>query len=185
VTRLIVICAVFAVAALAGCGNREEAHRAGDTEGIYVTLGELKYQIQISRLLTPADIEDRAYLLGLPEGVQPPTRDEAWFAIFLRVENDSDEQQVPAESFEIEDTQDNVYRPVLLDEKSNSFAYRPVPLEADGGLIPDPDSAAGQGAIQGSLLLFKVKIASLQNRPLEFRIKSARESGEATVTIDV
>jgi hypothetical protein len=185
-TRTLAVCALLAVTALAGCGQTPgRQHRVGETEGIYVTLGELKYQIQISRQLNPADIEDRSYLRGLPEGVEPPTRDETWFAIFIRVENDSDEQQVAAETFEIEDTQEKIYRPVLLDERTNVFAYQPRPVAPDGGLIPDQDSAAGQGVIQGALLLFKLTNESLQNRPLEFRIKSAREPGEAIVDIDV
>jgi hypothetical protein len=185
-TRIPAISALIAAAALSGgCFNKVDEHHHAETEGIYVTLGELKYQIQISRQLNAADIEDRAYLRGLPAGVGAPSRDETWFAIFIRVENDTEEPQFAAESFEIEDTQEKVYRPILLDERSNVFAYRPGPVAADGGLIPDPDSAAGQGAIQGSLLLFKVTNESLQNRPLEFRIRSARESGEATVDIDV
>jgi hypothetical protein len=185
-TRILAIVALLAATVLAGCGQTPgRQHRVGETEGIYVTLGELKYQIQISRQLNPADTEDVAYLRGLPEGVEPPSRDETWFAIFIRVENDSDEQQVAAETFEIEDTQEKIYRPVLLDERTNVFAYRPGPVAPEGGLIPDPDSAAGQGVIQGSLLLFKLTNESLQNRPLEFRIKSARESGEAIVDIDV
>jgi hypothetical protein len=43
---------------------------------------------------------------------------------------------------------------------------------------------ASETTIQGSLLLFKVKTESLQNRPLEFRFK--RGSGtEGVVDLDV
>lgn len=178
-----IVLALLAVVALAGCGEKEP-HELGETEGIYVTLGELKYQIQISRQLNAADIEDRYYLRGLPAGVEAPKADESWFAVFVRVQNETEEEQLPAETFEIVDTQEEVYRPVLLDDQSNSFAYRPEPV-APKGLIPDPDSAAGQGAIQGSLLLFKLKVDTLQNRPLEFKIRSSRVSGEALVDLDV
>ena len=43
---------------------------------------------------------------------------------------------------------------------------------------------ASEGTIQGSLLLFKLKTESLQNRPLEFRFK--RGSGTTgVVDLDV
>lgn len=177
------VLALLAVAALAGCGEKEP-HALGETEGIYVTLGDLKYQIQISRQLNPADIEDSYYLRGLPAGVEQPKADESWFAVFVRVQNETDDEQLPAETFEIVDTQEQVYRPILLDDRSNAFAYQPEPL-APKSLIPDPDSAPGQGAIQGSLLLFKLTNDTLQNRPLEFKIRSSRVSGEALVDLDV
>ena len=54
------------VAALGACGAKEDEITHGETEGAYLDLGELKYQVQISRQLNPADREDEAYLLGLP-----------------------------------------------------------------------------------------------------------------------
>ena len=81
------------------------------------------------------------------------------------------------------DTQENVYRPIPLDEKSNQFAYQSNPIPPKG-LIPQPDSVAAEGVIQGSLLLFKLKTDSLQNRPLEFRFR--RGSGvTGIVDLDV
>jgi hypothetical protein len=172
-----------AVAVLAGCGNKEEVVTEAGTEGIYVDVGGLKYQIQISRVLNPADVEDRDYLHGLPEGVTPAD-DETWFAIFLRVQNTTEDQTLAAASeFEIVDTQENVYRPVPIEE-SNPYAFRPVDLPP-GGLIPDAGSAATYNPTQGALLLFKVKNESLGNRPLEFRISSPEGEGEAVIDIDV
>ena len=65
--RLLVIsaallCALFA----AGCGNKEATVTVGDTEGIYLDIDDLKYQVQISRYMNPNDVEDRSYLAGLP-----------------------------------------------------------------------------------------------------------------------
>ena len=81
------------------------------------------------------------------------------------------------------DTQKNLYRPVPIDTEINPFAYKPEPIPPKG-LIPEPDSVASETTIQGSLLLFKVKTESLQNRPLEFRFK--RGSGtEGVVDLDV
>ena len=182
--RLIVIsaallCAVFA----AGCGNKQETVTLGETEGIYLDIDELKYQVQISRYMNPDDVEDKSYLIGLPSSTAQPSGDETWFGVFIRVQNTTDETIAPANDFMIVDTQENEYRPIPIDTNVNPFAYKPDPIPPDG-LIPEADSVASEGTIQGSLLLFKVKTESLQNRPLEFRFK--RGSGTTgVVDLDV
>jgi hypothetical protein len=169
--RLIVISAALFCAFLAsGCGNKLETVTLGDTEGIYLDVDDLKYQIQISRYMNANDVEDRSYLLGLPQSTAQPTGEETWFGVFLRVQNSTDKAIAPANDFEIVDTQENVYRPIPLDTEANPFAYKPDPI-APKSLIPQPDSVASQTSIQGKLLLFKIKTESLQNRPLEFRFK--------------
>jgi len=182
--RLLVISAALACALFAaGCGNKQETVTLGETEGIYLDIDNLKYQVQISRYLNPNDVEDKAYLMGLPSSTSQPTGDETWFGVFIRVQNTTDETIAPANDFVIEDTQENIYRPVPLDTNVNPFAYKPEPI-APKSLIPEPDSVASETTIQGSLLLFKVKIESLQNRPLEFRFK--RGSGTTgIVDLDV
>jgi hypothetical protein len=66
--RLLVISAALMCAILvAGCGNKEETITRAATEGIYLDLDDLKYQVQISRYMNPNDVEDRSYLIGLPE----------------------------------------------------------------------------------------------------------------------
>jgi len=182
--RLVVISAALACALLAaGCGNKAETVTQGDTEGIYLDVDHLKYQVQISRYMNPADVEDKAYLIGLPSSTSQTGGDETWFGVFIRVQNTTDETIAPANNFVIVDTQENVYRPVPLDTNVNPFAYKPDPIPPKG-LIPEPDSVASESTIQGSLLLFKLKTESLQNRPLEFRFK--RGSGTTgVVDLDV
>ena len=178
---LLVLLACGLVAA--GCGNKQETITQGETEGIYIDIDEMKYQVQISRYINADDIEDRDYLKGLPANTEQPGGDETWFGVFLRVQNETDETIAPANDFEIVDTLDNVNRPIPLDRDANPFAYQPDPI-APGSLIPEPDSVGSEGVIQGSLLLFKVKTSSLQNRPLEFKFR--RGSGtQATVDLDV
>jgi hypothetical protein len=179
--RLLVISAALLLALLtAGCGNHVETRTSGDTEGIYIDIDELKYQVQISRYMNPDDVEDRGFLAGLPESTSEPAGDETWFGVFIRVQNTTDETIAPANDFQIVDTQENVYRPVPLD---NPFAYKPEPVPPHG-LIPPEDSVASESTIQGSLLLFKVRTESLQNRPLEFRFR--RGSGTTgVVDLDV
>ena len=169
----------------AGCGNKHETITQGETEGIYLDVGELKYQVQISRYLNAADVEDEAYLKGLPLNTEQPAADETWFGVFVRVQNETrGDAPAGAHDFEIHDTQENVYRPIPLDTEVNVFAYKADPIPPKS-LIPAPDSAAAEGVIQGSLLLFKVTNESLQNRPLEFVIKAGAGGGEATVDLDV
>jgi hypothetical protein len=177
---LLLVCALLA----AGCGNRQETVTAGDTEGIYLDLDHLKYQVQISRYLNPDDVEDREYLLGLPPNTQQPTGEESWFGVFLRVQNTTDEEIAPANDFEIVDTQENVYRPIPLDPAANPFAYRPDPVPPHS-VMPPPDSAAAHGGIQGSLLLFRLRNQAFQFRPLELRLRRGNSPETAVVDLDV
>jgi hypothetical protein len=172
--------ALLAVAALATAGcNKTSVTTFASTEGTYLDLGGMKYQIQMSRYLNQNDTEDRSYLIGLPGGVAP-SGNEVWFGIWMRVENVSKKALPVATDYTITDTQNNTYRPVPIDTKVNPFAYLPGPVQP-GMLLPSPDSAAGSNNIQGSLILFKIKTDSLQNRPLILHIKQ----GNSTVTADI
>src|SRR4051794_17343933 len=111
--RLIVLLAAL-VLVVSGCGNKLEVQTLGATEGTYLDVDDLKYQIQISRYLNANDIEDKTYLTGLPQGTPQPGGDETWFAVFLRVQNTTEEPIVSANDFEIVDTLNNVYRPIPL-----------------------------------------------------------------------
>ena len=181
--RIAVLAALFCALFATGCGNKLETRTVGETEGLYLDVDDLKYQIQISRYLNPNDVEDRAYFKGLPEGTAQPAGDETWFGVFIRVSNSTNEEVTPANTFEIIDTQENVFRPVPLDPEVNDFVYVPDPIPPKG-LIPQPDSTASTGPIQGALLLFKVKTSSLQNRPLEFRFRRG-SSTQGIVDLDV
>jgi len=166
-------------AALAGCGNKQETRTVGETEGLYVDVGELKYQVQMSRIINPSDTEDRNYLAGLPAGTVPPKPNEAWFGVWMRVQNTTSEKTLPAaDEFEIVDTEENSYEPIELE--SNPFAYSPEDLRPNT-VVPSSNSPAGEGVIQGSLILFKLTNDTLQNRPLEFKIKSPASAEEVGI----
>ncbi len=183
--RSVLLClAATAALAAAGCGNKEDSTNLGSTEGIYVTVDDLKYQVQVSRILNPEDREDQAYLIGLPAG-EEPARDEVWFGIFMRVENDTERERPAADQFKIVDTQGEEFEPVELDTAINVFDYEPRPIPA-GELLPKIGSAAADNTIQGALVLFKVKTGSLYNRPLELEILSrSGHEFDATVDLDV
>jgi hypothetical protein len=183
VSRRLVTLLPVALAALAigACGNKEEHVLHAATEGIYIDVGGLKYQVQISRVLNPTDREDRGYLVDLPPDQQLGA-DENWFAVFMRVENDSDEAAPATDAYSIRDTQGNVYKPISMGPK-NVFAYRPAVLQPKD-LLPLPSSPAAENTIQGSMVLFKIPVANFQNRPLELQIP-APEGGEETGTVDL
>jgi hypothetical protein len=179
---LLLLClAALTVLAASGCGNKQETAIQAHTEGIYIDVDELTYQIQLSRILAPEDEEDQAYLRGLAEGVDIRA-DEVWFAVFMRVENETEEPHRSADQFEIVDTTEQTYRPVVLDEAENVFVYRPRTLEP-GEITPVLDSPSFNGPVQGDLILFRLKIATLYNRPLEFRISNT--GGDTTGVIDL
>jgi hypothetical protein len=174
------------VAALfAGCGNKGEEHIEAETEGIYLTAGGLTYQVLISRFLNPGSIDDAQYLMGLPEGVERQLPgDEIWFGIWMRVKNYSDATLTPTTNFTVLDTQGNEYRPIPLDLSRNPFVYEPVPLR-HAEVLPLPNSANQSGPIQGSLLLFRLKTDSLQNRPLKLYIEAGGGEEPRIVDLDL
>jgi hypothetical protein len=155
----------------------------GETEATYLTVADLQYQVQLSRQLNPFDIEDRDYLHGLPAGEAKLAPNQAWFAVFMRVENPlHDRALVPTTQFEIVDTQHTRYTPVALG-RSNLYGYVPRPIAPEGRL-PDLNSTAGFAPTQGALVLFKVDRKSYENRPLELEI-SAPGAQTARVSLDV
>src|SRR5207247_2375003 len=114
---------------------------------------------------------------GLPAAQRALKPNETWFAVFMRVQNTSTETAHQASDlFEIRDTLNKTFSP-LSPAPDNVFAYRArnVPPK---GVIPFPDSTAAQGDIQGSLLLFKIPYANLENRPLQLFITSPKDSSD-------
>jgi|SRR5919198_2511406 hypothetical protein len=168
--------------ALSACGNKEKEVHFGATEGAYLDLGGLKYQVQISRELNPADPEDHGYLIGADQKTVRP--DEAWFAVFMRAQNFTGQAHPAAREFELSDTQGNKWLPIPLPPQ-NVFAYRPVTVGANA-VLPLPDSPAGENTIQGSLVLFKVPFANFANRPLVLKIVDPTDPAHsAEVDLDV
>lgn len=85
VTLALLLAGLLAVGLIAtGCGEEEE--ELDVEEGVPVELGELRYNVQITRFLNPHDAEDRAYLRGEREA---PANEE-YLAVFMTVENEGD-----------------------------------------------------------------------------------------------
>ena len=167
-----------------GCGSKVSTITQAETEGVYVDVAGLTYQVQLSRYLNPGDVEDKQYLMGLPDGIAPQLPgDETWFGVWMRVKNYSDASLTPTNTFVIADTEGKEYRPVPLDPATNPFVYVPHVLH-HSQVLPAPNSAAASGPIQGSLILFRLKTDSLQNRPLRLHIEQG-EGEEAEVDLDL
>jgi len=184
--RLLTSLAIVSVALTASaCGNKEAETLHGTTEGTYLDLGGMKYQVQISRQLNPASVEDRDYLVGIPRNQRQPPPGQEWFAVFMRVENDGDKPARAATDYTITDTQDTKFKPIQIGGE-NVFVYRGGGVLRPTAILPDPDSAPGQGSIQGAMLLFKIPTRNLENRPLELAIRTPAAPGKvATVDLDV
>ena len=112
------LCAVLAALLVAGglsaCGKHQSTGpvRIAETEGIYLDVSDLKYQVQVSRQFNPADVQDKAFLAGIPEDQRELKPDEVWFGVLLRVQNETDEDLLPSEDIEIEDTQEEIFKPL-------------------------------------------------------------------------
>lgn len=187
---LALLAAAATALALAGCGNKEDEVLVAETEGIYVDIGEVKYQVQQSRILNTASVEDQAYLKGVRAIERDLEEGQVWFGVWLRAENESDEPHPKVEEFEIRDTLGEVFEPVELGEE-NVFAWEHQPevvppQDIGGGVIPVLDSPASESTIQGALLLFKLTYAGLENRPLELEFPDPEDpSVVGKVTLDV
>jgi hypothetical protein len=171
-----------AVLALAACGNKPEVRTTGETEGTYLNVGPLSYQVQISRQLNPQDTEDRSYLQGVPPVLAGLRRGQTWFGVFIRVANETSDNHIAADNFAIEDTQDNVFKPTPQ-ATANPFVYGGGVIPA-GDVLPKSNTVASEGVIQGSLVLFKLPLTALDNRPLEFVVTDQLDNS-GRVKLDV
>jgi hypothetical protein len=166
--------AVLASLLLGACGDSHSRVSTGTYAGEsganapYLDVGPLVYEVQLSRELNPYDTEDAVYLQGLPPSVRSLSNGQEWFGVFLQVYNRSSRAQLAASSVTVRDTQGTAYVPVTPGP-ANEFAYRGGVVPANGRL-PLLDSVAANGATQGALLLYKISIVSLDNRPLQLRI---------------
>jgi len=187
----LVLCAAFVVA---GCGEEEELQVV---EGEPLELGEVSYNVQITRFLNPGDSEDEGYLAGQ----QPPKPGEAYLGVFLTIENDGDEEADVPYAFKVRDTQAaensshglGIYDPIPSSsvyalqlpgqDESASGGFeegavedlQPTTIPA-GDELPVANSTAATGVIGGAMLLFLVDQEVAENRPLELEVPG--EGGE-------
>jgi hypothetical protein len=180
ITRLgIVVAAAAAIAlgvAFSGCDTApENANQV--TEGQGMKLGELLYNVQITRILNPADQEDSAYLVGQ----KAPGSDQYYLAVFMRVENEGDASaQIPSD-FKIVDTVGDTFDPI---PSKSLFALKLGGTIHPGDELPEGESTAANGPIEGAMVLFRIDGSAVQDRPLTLEIPSSNGStGEVELDI--
>ncbi len=179
-TAILLVLALALTVFAVGCGEEEELHVI---EGEPLELGELRYNVQITRFLNADDAEDQGYLVGQ----EPPEPGEDFLAVFLTIDNESEESVDLPYAFRVHDTLGTEYTPVDSgsdyaiqlpgsDEESLTGveegqveALQPSTLPP-GGEIPVPDSTAAEGVIGGAMLLFLVDEEAANNRPLTLEI---------------
>jgi hypothetical protein len=167
---------VASAVALTACGS-DSHQRAADALGTgYVQVGQLKYQVQISRELNAFSAEDSSYLDGLSAAQRAlPYKTAEWYGVFIQVYNWTHQAHTPAGKLYITDTLGNRYTP-LVNATPNPYTYRPAPIRA-GGQLPASDSTAFFGPTQGEVLLFQIPYATLSNRPLVLHIVDPANAG--------
>jgi hypothetical protein len=176
--RLVVILiSILAALALAGavsaCGEEEETEVV---EGEPVEVGELSYNIGLTRFLNPDDNEDAEYLVGLPKA-EPGT---SYLGIFLTIENETSEPQSSADHYTVHDTLDTEYEAV---ESPSPYALE-IAAEVPGDSeLPLPDTTAATGPNHGSLLIFHVADTVSENRPLRLAVEASADTGEVVLDI--
>lgn len=182
-------CALAAVA-LGACGSAHTRVTTGTYAGEggkaapYLNVGPLIYQVQLSRELNPYNTEDAAYLQGLTPVEAKLGPGEEWFAVFLQVYNDTKNAEQASSNITLSDTQGNLYTP-LTPNPVNLYSYRAGTVRS-GGKLPEPDTPAYFGPAQGELLLYKLKVISLDNRPIEIKIRNPEDPAEsANAELDV
>jgi hypothetical protein len=190
VRAIVLALLVLPVLVLSACGSGDTRVTTGTYAGEsgknapYLNVGPLIYEVQLSRELNPANIEDAAYLQGLTPKERTLKPGQEWFAVFIQVYNHHSVAHPAATDFTITDTQENSYSPIVPNE-TNLFAYRGGLVPAEGQ-IPEVGSVAWTGNTQGALLLYKILVLSLDNRPLILHIVDPTDSAQtASAELDV
>jgi hypothetical protein len=191
-TRALLGLALAALAALAlgACGESHTRVTTGTYAGSsgknapYLNVGSLIYEVQLSRQLNPWNTEDASYLEGLPAAERELHAGEEWFGVFMQVYNNTNVAHPIATgpNITISDTQDNVYHPII---PPNPFGMRPVDVPAKNQ-VPADNTVAEDGPTQGAVLLYRIKVESLDNRPLTLHIVDPLDSSQtASAELDV
>jgi hypothetical protein len=146
-------------------------------EGEIVKVGGLKYSVIFSRYLNPNDNEDMAYLKGL----EPAQNEHNYFGVFLQVKNPSHETKGLVDQLTITDADGQRYKAI---ENESEFAFPLGGQVTENEWIPELDTTASSGPIQGSVVIFEVPEEVSADRPLLLHIPGPpQESG--TVRLDL
>jgi hypothetical protein len=159
---------------VAACGSGEPSEVE---EGEVVKVGGLKYSVVFSRYLNPNDNEDAAYLKGL----EPAQNEKNYFGVFLQVKNPTHETLGLVNELTITDADGQKFEAI---ENESEYAFPFGAQVTENEWIPELDTPASSGPIQGSVVIFEVPEEVSANRPLLLHIPGPpKESG--TVKLDL
>jgi hypothetical protein len=169
--------ALLAGMPLSGCGEAEGEEALQAVEGQPLHLGELIYNVAITRFLNADEVSDVEYLAGQPP--EPPG--ESYLGVFIIITNENEDEAVEsAGAYRMTDASGRIFEPL---ESESLYALEiGAAVEADG-MIPVPDTTAAEGPVQGSLLIFLVPDDVSGERPLELEIES--DAGTGVVELDI
>ena len=147
-----------------GTGTPGEAFR----EGLAEEMDGLTYNVFITRQLNTKIPPDSAFYRG-----SDPGRRDTLYGVFVQVCNETKKAANAVEPgrFIIRDAQENEFRPLELPE-DNAFAYKARVVNPKE-CIPLAGSVAQQNSAAGALLVYKIPIENLENRPLELEIEGS------------
>jgi hypothetical protein len=170
--------------AISACSVSGNEHYA-DSEGPgYVKVGNLYYQVQISRELNQYSDEDVSYLEGLSKSERSLPVGDMFFGVFIQAFNTSEQTQQPARTYYITDSLGNRFAP-LANPSPNAFSYVPAPIPPKGQL-PSQTSLAYSGWSQGEVLLFKFPYSTYGSRPLTLHVVDpSNPSQQSRIELDV
>ena len=179
VASFAVFCAVIGLALpITGCGDEDSGDAVPEVvEGEPLELGELVYNVAITRFLNPNIVEDSAYLDGAPE---EPTG-MSYMGVFILIKNEGEAEALSASNYEVVDGSDRVYRPV--EGVETPFTLDVGATVPEEGELPASDTVAAAGPTQGALVLFLVDDDVSEERPLELEITSAL--GQGIIELDI
>jgi hypothetical protein len=184
-TKWIAPAIVVLALGIAACGRESNPTSANaNNNGSYVDAGPITYQLQVSRELNPWDVEDSEYLRGLSNPTSTLTPSQLWYGVFLWAKNQTGSKGSSTDSFDIIDTQGNVYHPISIDTHINPYTWQPQQLNASEQQ-PSLGSTPYYGPTQGEMLLFKLDNSVYSNRPLTLRIYAPGQSQPSTISLDL
>lgn len=174
-TILALVLALGSATLLGACGG--EADPRDVEEGESAEIGELAYDVQLTRFLNPGDGEDAEYLVGQPAAPEG----ESYLGVFMRIQNESDDEDIrSASGYSISDIRGGDYEPV---ESESPFALDIGGTVPAGNQLPRTDTPAASGVAKGGILIFLVDDAVVDSRPLVLEIEAGEET--AAVQLDM
>lgn len=180
----ILACVLPIAVGLSACGSHNSRAADANNNGTYVNAGGVTYQLQVSRQLNAYGTEDSQYLTGLPSGPLTLSPDQLWYGVFLWAQNKTNRPRTTTSNFDIVDTQDNVYYPVLVHTTDNPYVWTSQTLPPDA-TEPGLDTTASYGPTQGKVVLFKLSTTVYNNRPLTLQIRGPQQQLWGTISLDL